>query len=158
MWFTDNTANVSQSDDTPARWVVTKEMLMKNLRDAKNIKNKRISGTRGQSRYHYYGLAVKETSPYYDPGKICNDLKKEPDGNISIQPTLERRPQSKPGGPFYIMLLHTSNVTHFLPFIVLASFEETRDPSALQEGKLTYRRTNSPHRFLDVLIWPMVAT
>ena len=123
---------------------------MKNLRDAKNIKNKKISGTRGQSRYHYYGLAVKETSPYYDPGKICNDLKKEPDGNISIQPTLERRPQSKPGGPFYIMLsLFVSN----LPFIVLASFEETRDPSALREGKLTYRRTNSPKRFLDVLIW-----
>ena len=24
-------------------------------------------GTRGQSRYHYYGLAVRESSPYYNP-------------------------------------------------------------------------------------------
>ena len=75
-------------------------------REVDEYKIYKISGTRGQSRYHYYGLAVKETSPYYDPGKICNDLKKEPDGNISFQPTLERRPQSKPGGPFYIMLSH----------------------------------------------------
>ena len=26
-------------------------------------------GTRGQSRYHYYGLAVREGSPYYRPGQ-----------------------------------------------------------------------------------------
>ena len=31
-----------------------------------NLTTRRL-GTRGQSRYHYYGLAVKETSPYYNP-------------------------------------------------------------------------------------------
>ena len=32
-----------------------------------NLTTRRL-GTRGQSRYHYYGLAVKESSPYYNPG------------------------------------------------------------------------------------------
>ena len=71
MKFTDNTANVSQSHDAPSR-SVSKWFLLSEVR-------KELSGTRGQSRYHYYGLAVKETSPYYDPGitwKIAKDLTK----------------------------------------------------------------------------------
>ena len=110
MKFTDNTANVSQSHDAPPR-SVSKWFLLSEVR-------KELSGTRGQSRYHYYGLAVKETSPYYDPGitwKIAKDLtKKDPDENISIQPTRERRPQSTPGGPFSIMECFLNfKVTHF---------------------------------------------
>ena len=31
-----------------------------------NLTTRRL-GTRGQSRYHYYGLAVRDTSPYYNP-------------------------------------------------------------------------------------------
>lgn len=30
-----------------------------------NITTRRL-GTRGQSKYHYYGIAIRETSPYYE--------------------------------------------------------------------------------------------
>ena len=79
-----------------------------------------MSGTRGQSRYHYYGLAVKETSPYYDPGidyERLNTKKEDFDANISTQPTLERRPQFNPGATLYlgvILMRHASK----LPFLV----------------------------------------
>jgi len=29
-----------------------------------NLKTRRL-GTRGQSKYHYYGITVRQTSPYY---------------------------------------------------------------------------------------------
>lgn len=34
-----------------------------------NLKTRRL-GTRGQSKYHYYGITIKSTSPYYDT--VCN--------------------------------------------------------------------------------------
>ena len=113
MWFADNTANVSQSDDTPAGWVVnilTGVKKQKRLKNNTNISHKnakmsqsQMSGTRGQSRYHYYGLAVKETSPYYDPGEIFKDLKRR-----SLMQIFQPSPLSKGGPsstqvPFYIL-------------------------------------------------------
>ena len=35
-----------------------------------NLTTRRL-GTRGQSRYHYYGLSVKPNSVYYSPSYSC---------------------------------------------------------------------------------------
>ena len=41
-----------------------------------NTISTRRLGTRGQSKYHYYGLAVKKTSKYYEPQRepACTTL------------------------------------------------------------------------------------
>ncbi|XP_050716547.1 transcription factor RFX4-like isoform X3 [Eriocheir sinensis] len=48
-------------------------------------------GTRGQSRYHYYGIAIREGSIYYEvhysrKGNTSNDIKKETDKQVALFP------------------------------------------------------------------------
>ncbi|XP_065056710.1 regulatory factor X 4-like [Rhopilema esculentum] len=41
------------------------------------LKTRRL-GTRGQSKYHYYGISVKESSPYHD--SVCNSTRQSVSG------------------------------------------------------------------------------
>ncbi|XP_071515950.1 transcription factor RFX4-like isoform X2 [Panulirus ornatus] len=48
-------------------------------------------GTRGQSRYHYYGIAIREGSIYYEvhyskKGNSSSDIKKEADKQVALFP------------------------------------------------------------------------
>ncbi|XP_032231120.1 transcription factor RFX4 isoform X2 [Nematostella vectensis] len=42
-----------------------------------NLKTRRL-GTRGQSKYHYYGITIKTTSPYHDT--VCNAARQSSSG------------------------------------------------------------------------------